>query len=110
MADLQIVEDRFVSQSIEEPSNNIEDSKEHVEAHVNEIGSLEKWNSPTINIYRYLAALFSFIILGMNDAAFGVCLPQPQLQGHYDRIITDFPQGFDSICMYTEIPRVAFQD
>ena len=34
--------------------------------------ALERWNNPRINIYRYLAANYSFIIMGMNDAAYGV--------------------------------------
>ena len=37
-----------------------------------ENNSLEQWNYPKINIYRYLSAIFSFIIMGMNDAAPGV--------------------------------------
>jgi hypothetical protein len=37
---------------------------------------LEQWNSPRINLYRYLATLYSFIIMGMNDAAYGVSLPR----------------------------------
>lgn len=34
--------------------------------------SLERWNQNRTNIYRYFAALYSFIIMGMNDAASGV--------------------------------------
>lgn len=34
--------------------------------------SLQRWNNPRINMYRYLSANFSFIIMGMNDAAYGV--------------------------------------
>lgn len=37
--------------------------------------TLEKWNKPNINIYRYLATIFSFVIMGMNDAAYGVSPP-----------------------------------
>ena len=37
--------------------------------------SLEHWNRPRINIYRYLATLWSFILMGMNDAAIGVSSP-----------------------------------
>jgi len=32
-----------------------------------------EWNHPRINVYRTLAAFWSFIVLGMNDAAYGVC-------------------------------------
>lgn len=43
----------------------------------------ERWNSPRINTYRFLAVNWSFIVLGMNDACIGVCvslLPVPQRQ------------------------------
>lgn len=33
---------------------------------------LERWNETPINTFRYLTTLFSFIIMGMNDAATGV--------------------------------------
>lgn len=34
--------------------------------------ALQQWNKPRINLYRYLATLLGFIIMGMNDAAYGV--------------------------------------
>jgi hypothetical protein len=37
--------------------------------------SLERWNESRTNINRYFAALYSFIIMGMNDAASGVRIP-----------------------------------
>jgi len=55
-----------------EPKQGIEDTEEQLEAQHVENNSLEKWNSPSINTYRYLAANFGFIIMGMNDAAYGV--------------------------------------
>jgi hypothetical protein len=39
---------------------------------VTETSALEIWNEPRINMYRYLATLFTFIVMGMNDAAYGV--------------------------------------
>ena len=33
---------------------------------------LPRWNSPRINAYRTAATFWSFIIMGMNDAAYGV--------------------------------------
>lgn len=33
---------------------------------------LEHWNSPRININKYFATIYCFIIMGMNDAAYGV--------------------------------------
>lgn len=35
--------------------------------------ALQQWNNPRINIWRYLAAVLGFIVMGMNDAAYGVC-------------------------------------
>ena len=43
------------------------ETKEHLE-----IEKLEQWNKTKVDVYRYLAALYSFIIMGMNDAAYGV--------------------------------------
>lgn len=37
-----------------------------------ENNSLEQWNDPKINTYRYLSALFTFVVMGMNDAVVGV--------------------------------------
>jgi hypothetical protein len=34
---------------------------------------IPEWNHPRINMYRTGAAFWSFIVLGMNDAAYGVC-------------------------------------
>jgi len=33
---------------------------------------LERWNEPRVNKYRYFAALYGFVLMGMNDAASGV--------------------------------------
>jgi hypothetical protein len=33
----------------------------------------ERWNYPQINAYRFAVTLYSFIIMGMNDAVIGVC-------------------------------------
>jgi len=40
---------------------------------------LEKWNSTKTNVYRYFATLYSFIILGMSDAAYGALIPYHSL-------------------------------
>ncbi|PQE30424.1 MFS transporter protein [Rutstroemia sp. NJR-2017a WRK4] len=45
--------------------------------------TLERWNEPRINLYRYLSALYSFIVLGMNDAAYGI-----QLESYYNQTYT----------------------
>ncbi|CAI7677742.1 hypothetical protein N7533_003379 [Penicillium manginii] len=34
--------------------------------------ALEKWNEPRINAYRSFATFFSFLVMGANDAAYGL--------------------------------------
>jgi hypothetical protein len=46
---------------------------------VTETPKLEIWNKPRINMYRYLSTLYTFIIMGMNDAAYGVSLRSSQI-------------------------------
>jgi hypothetical protein len=33
---------------------------------------VEKWNEPRINIYRTFATFWCFLVMGANDAAYGV--------------------------------------
>ena len=35
--------------------------------------ALQQWNNPRINIWRFFASVMGFIVMGMNDAAYGVC-------------------------------------
>ena len=42
---------------------------------------LSRWNQPRINVSRTLAACFGFIIMGMNDAAYGALIPY--VHGHH---------------------------
>lgn len=37
--------------------------------------TLERWNGTRVNTFRFFVALWSFIIMGMNDAAIGVSSP-----------------------------------
>jgi hypothetical protein len=71
----------------------VEESKEEAENSPNEINELEKWNHPRINMYRYLTTLFCLILMGMNDAAYGVSLSKAILKEK----LTVY-QGFNSIC------------
>ena len=48
------------------------EAKEQLDSPTPGIEKLEQWNKTKVNICRYLAALYSFVIMGMNDAAFGV--------------------------------------
>lgn len=63
----------------EEPKQTFGGADVELESPVTEKTPQQKWNSPRVNIYRVLGANFSFIIMGMNDAAYGVCTP-PLLQ------------------------------
>lgn len=36
---------------------------------------LQKWNDPRIHTSRLSAAIYSFVVLGMNDAAYGALIP-----------------------------------
>jgi hypothetical protein len=36
--------------------------------------TLEAWNNPPINTWRYLVALYCLFMLGANDASIGVCI------------------------------------
>lgn len=40
--------------------------------------ALEKWNHPRINVYRSFATFWSFLVMGSNDAAYGVSIPTPR--------------------------------
>lgn len=39
---------------------------------LNESEALPQWNHPSINVWRFMATNYSFIILGLNDASYGV--------------------------------------
>ncbi|KAM5476223.1 hypothetical protein MauCBS54593_000908 [Microsporum audouinii] len=43
---------------------------------------LPKWNKPAINLWRFAAANYTFIILGANDAAYGAVIPY--IEKHYN--------------------------
>jgi hypothetical protein len=43
------------------------------------VSVVERWNYPKFNIYRTCATLFALMIMGANDAAYGVCLPSLNL-------------------------------
>lgn len=41
---------------------------------------LERWNAPRSNLYRTLAAFWSFVVMGSNDAAYGALIPYVRVQ------------------------------
>ncbi len=67
-----MTKDTSMFHSHEEPKEAIEHTADQQDIPLPENNSLEQWNNPRINIYKYFSALFSFIIMGMNDAAPGV--------------------------------------
>jgi len=66
--------DEILTTSSDFPLESGIESKEHTDSRGATPEQLEQWNNPKINIYRYLATLYTFVIMGMNDAAYGVCL------------------------------------
>ncbi|KAF2691109.1 MFS general substrate transporter [Lentithecium fluviatile CBS 122367] len=42
---------------------------------------LERWNTPRVNFWRTMAAFWSFVVMGSNDAAYGALIPY--LQEYY---------------------------
>lgn len=36
---------------------------------------LERWNAPRTNLFRTMAAFWSFVVMGSNDAAYGALIP-----------------------------------
>jgi hypothetical protein len=44
-----------------------------------ETGGGERWNSSRLNICRYLAVNWSFVVIGMNDACIGVSPENPAM-------------------------------
>lgn len=49
-----------------------EDVPDHVPEIPGDPDTQEKWNDPPINVWRVLAAYYSFIVVGANDGAYGV--------------------------------------
>lgn len=46
------------------------------------VNTLQRWNSPRINIYRVAAIFYSFFVMGLSDAAYGPLIPY--LEKYYD--------------------------
>jgi hypothetical protein len=45
--------------------------------------ALPRWNHPRSNMFRVFATFWSFLVMGANDAAYGVCKPTVIIQkGH----------------------------
>jgi hypothetical protein len=86
-----VLNEKTVSTSVEDDNK---DTREQDETETSILDEPARWNSSRTNVFRYLAALFSFIIMGMSDAASGVSF-DASLHKEY---LTDRRIGIDSIC------------
>jgi hypothetical protein len=81
VVDEEIAMDRITSAAVVEDESKqvidsvLESTREKVDSAVSSSSRLEQWIEPRINLYRYIAALYSFVIMGMNDSAYGVSAP-----------------------------------
>lgn len=68
----------------QQPSHSIKDESPGANRLLGELGgsefcpspaipAVEKWNEPRRNSYRLGAAFWCFLVMGANDAAYGVC-------------------------------------
>lgn len=62
----------------------------------------ERWNGTRINTYRFFVTCWSFIIMGMNDAAVGVSLSIFAILQTYQVLTTVLSTGPHSLCKFTE--------
>ena len=60
----------------------------------------QRWNHPRINMWRSFASFFGFVIMGLNDSAYGVCPPRLI---HTRQALT-FYLGSDSLCVCCHVP------
>lgn len=49
---------------------------------------LERWNAPRGNLWRTLAAFWSFVVMGANDAAYGALIPYVRTSWTRRRCVT----------------------
>lgn len=65
-----------MDEKIARPLDVVIDGHEKVLASTTPESPLERWNGTRANAFRFCVTLLSFTIMGMNDAAIGVCLCQ----------------------------------
>ena len=53
----------------------IKDATEDLQSPASPAERQERWNYPRINIARMFVAFYGFVIMGLNDAAYGVRMP-----------------------------------
>ncbi|TKA78790.1 hypothetical protein B0A49_00822 [Cryomyces minteri] len=64
----------------------VDDRNESLPSPTTATEALQKWNTPSVNMYRSFAAFWGFIIMGANDAAYGAIIPY--LESYYDLTYT----------------------
>lgn len=67
-------ESPVMDEKIARPLDVVIDGHEKVLASTTPESPLERWNGTRTNAFRFCVTLLSFTIMGMNDAAIGVCL------------------------------------
>ncbi|KAF2279498.1 MFS general substrate transporter [Westerdykella ornata] len=79
LSPLQTLETRKSHEAV--PKND--DPVEHLPSPTTAVAhKTEKWNTPRVNLWRTLAAFWSFVVMGSNDAAYGALIPY--LQEYYN--------------------------
>ncbi|KAF2735457.1 MFS general substrate transporter [Polyplosphaeria fusca] len=66
---------------VEAPPSSNQDPVERLPSPTTASEKLERWNHPRSNLFRSLAAFWSFVVMGANDAAYGALIPY--LQEYY---------------------------
>lgn len=79
--DLSIEESRQSQHS--RPSD---DPVENLPSPITVSEKVQRWNHPRINLLRTLAAFWGFVVMGMNDSAYGALIPY--LEEYYDLTYT----------------------
>lgn len=59
----------------------------------------ERWNEPSVNLWRVLATFYSFIVVGANDGAYGVSGSQKSIPRELV-LIGLLSVGHDSLCRF----------
>jgi hypothetical protein len=59
------------SSEVQEATSTVEEPERPPEGAI-VVEAIQSWNRPRRNVYRVFAAFFAFIVLGMNDASYGV--------------------------------------
>ena len=60
----------------------------------------KRWNHPRANVWRTFACFLGLLIMGMNDAAYGVSSPEQACSS--GNVLIDSP-GLDSLCTFTPV-------